>query len=178
MNGSETSHNSKRRRGISLVPVLLVLMFLFSLTSRAESFSSAVSDSSGTVNEKTITPDTNTVKYDVNDPRNPDCPCHAAQKLADEEYRRSHEQNNPNLVDQNPNPDVIVQTNTINNTNVNTNAAPVTTNSAGSQKHYSKYYKFQKKVGRWNKKMKRRLGKKHNGTKKGKRRLADCFHWD
>lgn len=26
-------------------------------------------------------------KYDLNDPRNPDCPCHQHQKLADEEYK-------------------------------------------------------------------------------------------
>jgi hypothetical protein len=25
-------------------------------------------------------------KYDINDPRNPKCPCHKYQKLADEEY--------------------------------------------------------------------------------------------
>lgn len=27
-------------------------------------------------------------KYDINDPRNPNCPCHKYQKLADEEYAR------------------------------------------------------------------------------------------
>jgi hypothetical protein len=26
--------------------------------------------------------------YDINDPRNPDCPCHKYQKLADEEYAK------------------------------------------------------------------------------------------
>lgn len=26
--------------------------------------------------------------YDINDPRNPNCPCHAFQKVADEEYRQ------------------------------------------------------------------------------------------
>jgi hypothetical protein len=151
-------------------------MCLFSLCGRAESFSSTVSDPSGTVNEKTIAPDTNITKYDLNDPRNPDCPCHAAQKLAEEEYRKSHEQHNNNPV--NENPDVNTQTNSNNNTDVNTNKTVTTTGSGGSQKKYSEFYKFQKKVGRWNKKMKRRLGKKHNGTKKGNRRLADCFHWE
>jgi hypothetical protein len=32
--------------------------------------------------------DTTKVKYDLNDPRNPDCPCHQYQKQADEEYQR------------------------------------------------------------------------------------------
>jgi hypothetical protein len=27
-------------------------------------------------------------KYDINDPRNPKCPCHKYQKLADEEYKQ------------------------------------------------------------------------------------------
>lgn len=27
-------------------------------------------------------------KYDINDPRNPNCPCHKYQKLADEEYAK------------------------------------------------------------------------------------------
>ncbi|MBA3680206.1 MAG: hypothetical protein H0W73_03325 [Bacteroidetes bacterium] len=28
-------------------------------------------------------------EYDIKDPRNPNCPCHKYQKLADEEYRKS-----------------------------------------------------------------------------------------
>lgn len=27
-------------------------------------------------------------KYDINDPRNPNCPCHKYQKIADEEYEK------------------------------------------------------------------------------------------
>lgn len=33
-------------------------------------------------------------EYDINDPRNPNCPCHKLQKLADDEYQRI--QNNDN----------------------------------------------------------------------------------
>lgn len=29
------------------------------------------------------------LKFDITDPRNPKCPCHKYQKLADEEYRKS-----------------------------------------------------------------------------------------
>lgn len=32
--------------------------------------------------------DTSKVKYDINDPRNPDCPCHQYQKLAEQEYQQ------------------------------------------------------------------------------------------
>jgi hypothetical protein len=32
--------------------------------------------------------DTTKVKYDINDPRNPDCPCHKYQQMADEEYKQ------------------------------------------------------------------------------------------
>jgi hypothetical protein len=35
--------------------------------------------------------------YDINDPRNPDCPCHKYQKLADEEYARLTKNKNPEL---------------------------------------------------------------------------------
>ena len=34
--------------------------------------------------------------YDINDPRNPDCPCHKLQKLADDEYQRIRNDNNGN----------------------------------------------------------------------------------
>lgn len=32
--------------------------------------------------------DTTKTKYDINDPRNPNCPCHKYQKIADEEYQK------------------------------------------------------------------------------------------
>lgn len=33
-------------------------------------------------------------KYDINDPRNPDCPCHKYQKIADREYENLLAMNN------------------------------------------------------------------------------------
>src|SRR5438270_5343267 len=44
-------------------------------------------------------------KYDINDPRNPDCPCHKYQRQADEEYRQLLKEENKvegNLVANNP----------------------------------------------------------------------------
>ncbi len=38
-------------------------------------------------NAGTINKDSLKSKYDLNDPRNPNCPCHKHQKLADEEYK-------------------------------------------------------------------------------------------
>lgn len=194
MPGLITSRPSKRHRGNSLVPALFVfVMCLLSLCGRAESFSSTVSDSSGTVDEKTIVPDTG--KYDLNDPRNPNCPCHDAQKKADEEYRNSQLQRGQNPVDRNPvnndaNNDVVNNDqgnndrgNNDNNGNSNSNGSDVNTNkttfsgSGGSQKHYSASYKFQKKMKRWSKKVNRKLHSKNKGTKGGKFRVADCFHW-
>jgi hypothetical protein len=32
-------------------------------------------------------------KYDINDPRNPDCPCHQQQKIAEKEYRELMDRN-------------------------------------------------------------------------------------
>ncbi len=42
-------------------------------------------------------------QYDINDPRNPNCPCHKLQKLADDEYKRTQDENlqNDNLNVQN-----------------------------------------------------------------------------
>lgn len=34
-------------------------------------------------------------KYELNDPRNPDCPCHKLQKQAEEEYAQQHRQVSP-----------------------------------------------------------------------------------
>ena len=189
MSTINTSLITKRRKGISLVPALLVLMMLFLFSSHVRAEASNALDSAGTTDAKIILPDTG--KYDINDPRNPDCPCHKAQKLADDEYRKSQVQqvnNNPvnndpvNLdddVNRGNNPDVNrgnpADVNT--NTNKNTNKTSYTGGSPSSQKHYSKFYKFNKKMTRWTKKMNRKLKSKNKGTKGGKFRVADCFHW-
>jgi hypothetical protein len=45
---------------------------------------------------------TDTVKqqYALNDPRNPDCPCHKYQKMAEDEYKKLHHETNTNKTDQ------------------------------------------------------------------------------
>lgn len=113
-------------------------------------------------------PDSTKTKYELNDPRNPDCPCHAAQKLADEEYRKLQEQNAIN----------DVQDNADNQADVNKNTDHSGTSSSIGTKHYSKSYRALKHMNKLMKKMKRQMGKKNNGTKKGKRRLVNCFHFN
>lgn len=45
-------------------------------------------------------------EYDINDPRNPNCPCHKLQQMADDEYKRiqnndnNHQNNNLNIQNQ------------------------------------------------------------------------------
>lgn len=38
--------------------------------------------------------------FDLNDPRNPDCPCHKYQKMADEEFEKLQEKNKLNRSDE------------------------------------------------------------------------------
>jgi hypothetical protein len=49
--------------------------------------------------------------FDINDPRNPECPCHEHQRLADEEYlagsKGSQEDNKPLVFQINNSPEVI-----------------------------------------------------------------------
>lgn len=57
---SKTKYRTSKRE---LILFLLVLFFTFNLKSQSS-------------------------KYDINDPRNPQCPCHKYQKLAEEEYKK------------------------------------------------------------------------------------------
>lgn len=204
---SSVKNKSARRHG-GIFPVSSLLFFLiallFLMPVRAESRT--------TLNENLITsenpitssdptdPDTTKPKYDINDPRNPDCPCHKAQQQANEEYQNSQNGNQP-LVNNNPhanNTDNNVDNNDVDNNNnkninaqvqhnpvqsstptteVNTQKTTFSGGSGGSQKHYSSMYKFQKKTIRWMKKVNRKLTKRHHGVKKGKFHVADCFHF-
>lgn len=45
-------------------------------------------------------PDNNKQVYDLNDPRNPDCPCHKYQKMADDEFKKLQKKNKSNHPEQ------------------------------------------------------------------------------
>ncbi|HET6991570.1 MAG TPA: hypothetical protein VFJ43_09620 [Bacteroidia bacterium] len=171
-----SNKTTKRRGGISLVSSLLFLILFFA-SIQAES--------------KTIStdPDSTKQKYELNDPRNPDCPCHAAQKQAEEEYKKLQAQNavngtktNDDATNKNKDNPANNATNPSNknpdNTDVNTNKNSSGTSAGGSSEHYSKSNTSLKQMNKWMRKMKRQMKKKNNGTKKGKRRLASCFHFN
>lgn len=68
------SQNLKKGSSHTAVPFLFYLVLLLS----------ALSQNSFGINN----PDDSLKTYPLNDPRNPNCPCHQYQKLADEEYKR------------------------------------------------------------------------------------------
>lgn len=78
--------NTNDKRQSSVKGRLLLFAFLFSISLCKASNSFMPGDSVKG-------------KYDINDPRNPHCPCHQYQKLADEEYKRllDKEKNKINL---------------------------------------------------------------------------------
>jgi len=139
----------------------LFQLFFFLLIFSAPKISFAIGD--------TIPSDT-TAKYDLWDPRNPNCPCHQYQKLADEEYARLHAQNN-NPSDSSNQAVVVSNDTTYQNKNF-------VSTSTGSSKRYSSTRKSQREIARWMRKAKRCCAKKSKGTKKGKHRLASCFHFN
>lgn len=177
----ESNKTAMRHKRISLVSSLFffMLLFLFVLPIRAESRTTSkdILDASEVVSSiQSTDTDTNKVKYELNDPRNPDCPCHNAQKQADEEYRKLQEQNGNNAEQNN----VATNTNSKNqeNPNIDPNKNNTGAMTGGTSKHYSNSKNYSKHIMHWMKKVKRHLGNKNNGTKKGKRRLADCFHFN
>lgn len=60
-------------------------------------------------------------QYDLNDPRNPDCPCHKLQKLADDEYKKTQNTDNQQQFASNLNVNVSNLNNVDNNINVQDN---------------------------------------------------------
>ena len=51
--------------------------------------------------------DSTKTKYDINDPRNPNCPCHKYQKIADEEYQRQIANEDVQIAAENVNKKVV-----------------------------------------------------------------------
>ncbi len=68
---------------LSLVLIVIISLQANTLCGRSISVSPAV---------KQLAAGDTSKKYPIDDPRNPDCPCHKYQKLADEEYKRLQEE--------------------------------------------------------------------------------------
>jgi hypothetical protein len=114
----------------------------------------------------TIPGDTAT-KYDLWDPRNPDCPCHQYQKLADDEYKRLQEQHRNDSLNK---IGVVLQ----NNQNDSIGNHNTTTSNANSTKHTSHSKSHLKKISKELRKSKLLRVRKTSGKKWKKGHLIDC----
>lgn len=145
---------------------------------------------------ETIPGDTDEVaqqqEYDINDPRNPNCPCHQWQKKADEEYQRNQQQqNNPVVQDDanNANKDANTDNNRTqddfndksrddSNRQTNSQQSQTSSSSGGGSSHVKRGVDMPHlAIGKKTKKALRRIGRKRNGTKKWRRSVVDCFHF-
>ncbi|MFL5764055.1 MAG: hypothetical protein ACJ77K_08950 [Bacteroidia bacterium] len=120
----------------------------------------------------------NKVQYALNDPRNPDCPCHKYQKMADDEYNKLHNVNQSNLADNN---DQQLTNNDNIGTDISSHKANEVSNrtskqvkigSGESSAHYRK-----KKPGTRITKRINRARLKHSKIKKLRPDYSVCYKW-
>lgn len=136
----------KKQSGPTVLPSFFLVFFMvfFGLTVNASSILSP--------------PDSTKKKYDINDPRNPDCPCHKYQKLADDEYR-------------------ALQQKTAGRAEILTSVKAVNKSGVGHRKNYryinlnrkGKTKRFRKKREVWAEKFFKRLHSRKDPS--------SCFHW-
>jgi hypothetical protein len=114
-------------------------------------------------------------QYDINDPRNPDCPCHKNQQLAEREYA---------ALIKNDDRSIHANGNKISSLKKNNLPESITENSAEKKIKLQKiqpaasYTKTKRKhkqllIG----KLKFRFYNGKKGLKKVKGNNSDCFHW-
>ncbi|CAN5411046.1 hypothetical protein BH10BAC1_BH10BAC1_15720 [soil metagenome] len=138
-------------------------------------------------------------QYDLNDPRNPDCPCHKLQKQADDEYQRqlnlgNNFNDNDNIGNQqlqNFNPiNTTIETNKLINFNqvnnnlgndskskINTRSFQPQSNNTSSGSGSSVGKNKKKKASNWFVKKMHRTKLKHSRIKKVKPNYAVCYKW-
>mgnify|MGYP001572075539 CR=1 FL=1 len=140
----------------------------------------SVNVASGKSFGNTSPPDTAKTQYDINDPRNPNCPCHKQQQQADDEYEQMKQQQNPQ---QNPQVQVSVSNNpntdNVNQNNTQTESGQTdrdNSRSSGVTKSHRKEISA-KLLRRKLIKLSWRISKRKTGTKKFGSHLTDCFHW-
>lgn len=115
-------------------------------------------------------------EYDINDPRNPNCPCHKMQQQADEEFAQMNN-GNKNIF-QNP-----IQINDSDNDNGNHLSAfdensQKLDNRSVKQENTISYTSFRKKrKSVWIKKTVFKFSNKHRFKKRGKIKVALCYNW-
>ncbi len=135
----------------------------------------------------------NNKQYDLNDPRNPDCPCHKLQKLADDEYNR--QQNGTNQFVSNFNK-IDLNDNVDNQINIQQNFNPVNDNLGNDNESTKNKFHFEprrsngslglgissgrnkkKKTGNYIMKKIYRAKIKHSKIKKAKPNYSVCYKW-
>ena len=107
-------------------------------------------------------------QYDINDPRNPDCPCHKMQQLADKEFAMLGDQNNMNENDREQN---------VNNVDFekNSNEGNGLVENKGASHNYGKIKRRQKNT--WIKKKVFKISNKYRFKKRKKINVAICYKW-
>ncbi|MBK7183925.1 MAG: hypothetical protein IPH89_13945 [Bacteroidetes bacterium] len=107
-------------------------------------------------------------QYDINDPRNPDCPCHKMQQLADKEFLMLGDQNNLNENDREQN---------VNNVDFekNSNEGNGLVENKGASHNYGKIKRRQKNT--WIKKKVFKISNKYRFKKRKKINVAICYKW-
>ncbi len=129
---------------------------------------------------------TNNQQYELNDPRNPDCPCHKLQKQAEDEYKQMQLNNNiGNQLAMNINKEKLNDLDNNNNNEGNDqlsdqsrknfeqdsqNSGFTSSGSGTIRKRKNVFSMFEKK---------RNVFKmKHSKIKKFRIKNATCYHWD
>ncbi|MFL5752328.1 MAG: hypothetical protein ACJ76F_02890 [Bacteroidia bacterium] len=142
---------------ISLWPALF--LFFFSIASRTLAYSSP---------ELT---DTTKKSFPLNDPRNPDCPCHKYQKIADDEYRemqkkeKKEEQKREPIKEETARKETAHPTGSAGPDNAEKRKRSENINSK-KQQHGKRFYKAK---SAWSKKFSKGF--------RSKKDPSSCFHW-
>lgn len=105
---------------------------------------------------------TNAQQYDINDPRNPDCPCHKMQELAEKEFALLNDFNNKN--DDNVGEKMRDDQEKIDH-HVDKNSA------------FAYSYAERKRRSVWIKKTVFKISNKYRFKKKGRINVAICYKW-
>lgn len=127
--------------------VLLLLIFCLTLSLLGQSRSGITTPGDSTKN-----------KYDINDSRNPHCPCHQYQKLADKEYDKLQKKEG-NLI-------------------VATNSNRISLNNATTKKHCYTFIKYKRKhTCKRFYKVKVMFSKEYRKKWKTSSVVTNCFDW-
>jgi hypothetical protein len=136
-----SNYKTKKRKGFSFVLLLWLLL------PAATAFSQ-------------------TAQYELNDPRNPDCPCHKAQKQAEQEYAQLN-----SSIDKVLNAEKDPPANAVAPDKNNVIASAASTHDtavAGKNKRKNKISRIRKLTFRYS--------RKHRGLKKMHTDYSVCFH--